>query len=1551
MLSPGSHVVEHVDAYLHGALSPEDARYVAEHVKTCRICQVALEEAQARLEAMQALPMVEASEELIRATERRIEQHRAPIVTIPRVVLSMVAAAVLAIACMHVYYVNLSPSPYDLRVLGQTELLAASDASVRVLVLNHDTGEPIEGVPVRIELVDNRTGRAERLADLTTDPWGSARPRFALPDWEDGDYELRVRARPGRGTELVTRSVKLRRSWKLMLSTDKPLYQPGQVIRMRSLALARPDLKPVAGREAVFSITDPKGNRVFRQEDVTSRFGIASADCPLAAEILEGTYQIECQVGDTTSRVSVEVKKYVLPKFKIDVELDEPYYQPGGKVRGTVQADYFFGKPVENGEVRVEVTARDVGPTTLEQLVTRTDSSGAARFELELPDALVGREQESGDARIWIAVAVRDPAGQEQSKRVSRVVTTRPIRVEVVAESGTLVRGVANNVYLFTSYADGRPAKTRIAISGFDRELETDELGLASVELTPNADSVRWTIRATDEQGTTAREQVTLACGRGAGDFLVRTDKAVYDGGETMHLVALGGGSEPVFVDLIKDGQTMLADMISMSDGRGEYQVDLPPELFGTIQLCAYRYDTAGLPVRKTRVIFVRQAGELSIRTSLDRDEYRPGQRAKLTFTLTDDQGNPTPGALSLAAVDEAVFHVLAQAPGMEQTFFTLEEELIKPIYAIYNWSPDFSRYVSPDERTRFERALFARTAGPPEVSVGAAPDPFYTLTAATYPVKARATERTRMEGLIGVHLAWGACVLLGIFASSLYLLWKYPIGCLTTLLGFVLAVLALLVLGALLAGCSAGGPPPPSVSEPPSAEETAESPSPDPSADDQSAQAGDAPAARLREWFPETLLWRPELITDDDGQATLEVDLADSITTWRLSASAVSAAGKLGAGQSAIRVFQPFFVDLNLPVALTRGDQVTVPVVVYNYLDKPQNVQLTLAEAPWFEALDELEQELELDSGEVRSVGFTIRAEKVGRYDLRVDARGSGVADAIKREIEVVPDGRRVEKVASGTLQLEAEVDCTVPPEAIEGSVKALVRIYPSSFSQLVEGLDAIFQRPYGCFEQTSSTTYPNVLALDYLRRTGKSVPEVEAKARQYIHLGYQRLVSFEVAGGGFDWFGRPPANRTLTAYGLMEFSDMARVHDVDPELIRRTREWLLGRQGPDGSWDAEGHKMHGDPASYTDLARLSTTAYIAWAVFADQSSDPRAATTRNYLLAHEPASIDSPYVLALVSNALLAIDPQASAARPYLDRLDSLKQSSADGKLVWWDQPSGDRTMFYGAGRSGSIETTALAASAMLEAAQYPATAGRALAWLAEQKDAYGTWHSTQATVLALRALLAGTGKPLGGDKERRIEIALDGQVVRDVVIPVEEAEVVRQVDLSSTLSEGGRRLTLSDQGQTGAGYQVTLVYYLPQQETEEAQEPLSIELSYDKTDLAVDDTVTATAVVVNNQPSPAPMVILDLPIPPGFALPSGDLAALVDAGTIARYQITARSAIVYLRQLEPGKPLRLRYRLRATMPVKVTVQPMQAYEYYNPDVKVTTAPGSLTVLPPAI
>src|SRR5262249_50716039 len=110
---------------------------------------------------------------------------------------------------------------------------------------------------------------------------------------------------------------------------------------------------------------------------------------------------------------------------------------------------------------------------------------------------------------------------------------------------------------------------------------------------------------------------------------------------------------------------------------------------------------------------------------------------------------------------------------------------------------------------------------------------------------------------------------------------------------------------------------------------------------------------ARLREDFPETLFWMPSLITDNQGRAEMALPFADSITTWRLTASASSRAGGLGGVSAPLRVFQDFFVDIDLPTALTQNDEVAFPVAVYNYLKGPQTVTLDLQPEPWFEVAD----------------------------------------------------------------------------------------------------------------------------------------------------------------------------------------------------------------------------------------------------------------------------------------------------------------------------------------------------------------------------------------------------------------------------------------------------------------------------------------------------------------------------------------------------------------------------------------------------------------------
>ena len=84
-------------------------------------------------------------------------------------------------------------------------------------------------------------------------------------------------------------------------------------------------------------------------------------------------------------------------------------------------------------------------------------------------------------------------------------------------------------------------------------------------------------------------------------------------------------------------------------------------------------------------------------------------------------------------------------------------------------------------------------------------------------------------------------------------------------------------------------------------------------------------------------------------ARASISIPLADSITTWRMAMLASTTRGALGSGTSSIKVFQDFFADLDLPVTLTQGDRVSIPVAVYNYSGARGDVSLKLQNDDWF--------------------------------------------------------------------------------------------------------------------------------------------------------------------------------------------------------------------------------------------------------------------------------------------------------------------------------------------------------------------------------------------------------------------------------------------------------------------------------------------------------------------------------------------------------------------------------------------------------------------------
>ncbi|MBM3794881.1 MAG: hypothetical protein FJW31_12605 [Acidobacteria bacterium] len=367
------------------------------------------------------------------------------------------------------------------------------------------------------------------------------------------------------------------------------------------------------------------------------------------------------------------------------------------------------------------------------------------------------------------------------------------------------------------------------------------------------------------------------------------------------------------------------------------------------------------------------------------------------------------------------------------------------------------------------------------------------------------------------------------------------------------------------------------------------------------SSPSASEPGARVRSYFPEALYINPEIVTAGNGEASVVIPIADSITTWRMAMMASTTRGALGSGSSSLKVFQEFFADLDLPVTLTQGDRVSIPVAAYNYAGAADDVALRLEPADWFSLADgdTADKHVAVENGCVGGAQFTLEARRIGKFQLKLAAKlvGTKFSDIVVREIEVVQNGREQNLVVNGRLEPAAPAihDVTFPAHSIPEASKIYVRLYPGPLSQVVDGMDAILRMPYGCFEQTSSATYPNVLALEYLKRSKKLTPQVRAKAEGFIVNGYQRLLTYEVPGGGFSWFGNPPANKILTSYGLMEFFDMAKVHDVDPRLIERTQAWLAAQQKPDGSWAPDKQFINEGATNRYNTNVTRITAYVA--------------------------------------------------------------------------------------------------------------------------------------------------------------------------------------------------------------------------------------------------------------------------------------------------------------------------------------------------------------------
>ena len=294
-----------ISVYLDGEASDADRARVEGHIAACAECRARVDrwrknDAVVREGLRVARPPADLADRIV----QRVGPPSKARIRWGRWVVRLAAAALLMFTITDVIlrrqiYATPDAPEQDFMLVASAEAAAGglTTATVQLTALRGQIG--VSGS--KVTLVLRRPGSADetKLAEGVTREDGSCALTGPVPPEAEGDYEVVARVLGPKGDEEVKRRVAIKREFKVFVTTDKPLYQPAQVIHLRAMVLAASDLAPTQELPVLVEVFDSKENKVFKRAITTSKFGIVSADFELADEVLTGAYRVKATAGRT----------------------------------------------------------------------------------------------------------------------------------------------------------------------------------------------------------------------------------------------------------------------------------------------------------------------------------------------------------------------------------------------------------------------------------------------------------------------------------------------------------------------------------------------------------------------------------------------------------------------------------------------------------------------------------------------------------------------------------------------------------------------------------------------------------------------------------------------------------------------------------------------------------------------------------------------------------------------------------------------------------------------------------------------------------------------------------------------------------------------------------------------------------------------------------------------------------------------------------------------------------------------------------------------------
>lgn len=677
-----------------------------------------------------------------------------------------------------------------------------------------------------------------------------------------------------------------------------------------------------------------------------------------------------------------------------------------------------------------------------------------------------------------------------------------------------------------------------------------------------------------------------------------------------------------------------------------------------------------------------------------------------------------------------------------------------------------------------------------------------------------------------------------------------------------------------------------------------------------------------MRTDFRNTIYWNPEIITDDKGETVIEFYNSDEITTFNVIAEGIGFLGMAGREECKYHTMLPFSMDIKIPSFLVFSDTVYFPLILKNNTDKPISGRLEILQPECLLLLDTLPQQLTIEANTAITLyaGYVVK-NLSGKYHIRISFTGGSYSDSFEKELEVFPIGFPAKVSFSGNEKsrtIEFMMGDIVP-----GSLEGKFTAYPCILSDLMSGIESILREPYGCFEQASSSTYPNIMVIKYLNETGLVDTRLRNKALDLIAKGYKRLISFETNENGYEWFGHSPAHNGLTAYGLLEFTDMKTVYNgVDEDMINRTLKWILNMRDGKGGFFKSQRALDG----FGRASREVTNAYIVYAL-SESGYDkikPEYAVALNEVLESKDA-----YRAALIANAAFNLKLNDDGNRLLSIIAEQLKNNS-------WDKVSMQHSITCSYGKSLSVEAAALYVMAELKnLPKNVRTFNYSLGYIVNSRT-NGGFGSTQATILALRALTEYARFNRSASDGGKINITYNNKLVNELEYTMKDKEALVIDNFEKIQKPGQQSFTVSYLNTDNPLPYSLNFSWTSRTPSSDPECKLNISTKTVNSNAKMGEIVRITTTIKNLTNEGLPMNVALIGIPSGLSPQPWQLKEIQEKGVVDFYEIRKNYVVLYYRQMKPDEIKTVNLDLKADIPGTYRAPASTAYLYYTNEYK---------------